>query len=340
MTQGKLKSLESVSNKRGVISAAAMDQRGSLRKSIAKAKGVSEQEISREEIQDFKTEVTKALTPHASAILLDPEYGLPAARARAKGSGLLLAYEVTGYDHKIGGRMPALIPGYSVKKLKEDGGDCVKLLLYWTPYEDAGINQKKKDLVKRVGDECAREDIAFFLEPVGYDPNGEGKDLAFAKKKPEIVIRTIQEFTKDEYGVDVLKLEVPINMKFTEGTKAFKGEKAYTAEEAKKLFRQAAQASTKPFIYLSAGVSQDEFCESLELAAAAGTDYSGVLCGRATWQDGVPVFAKGGRTALAEWLTRDGVKNIQQLNKVLDKGAKPWWVKYGGREKIQVAQAG
>ena len=39
LTPGKLAGLKRVSNERGVIAAAAMDQRGSLQKSLAKEKG-------------------------------------------------------------------------------------------------------------------------------------------------------------------------------------------------------------------------------------------------------------------------------------------------------------
>ncbi len=39
LTPGKLAGLKSVSDARGVIAAAAMDQRGSLQKSIAKERG-------------------------------------------------------------------------------------------------------------------------------------------------------------------------------------------------------------------------------------------------------------------------------------------------------------
>lgn len=341
ITEGKIKSLKAVSDANGIIRAAAMDQRGSLRKSIAKAKGVTENGVSREEMQDFKTEVSKALTPHATAILLDPEYGLPAAKARAKNSGLLLAYEVTGYEQNVPGRMPELIPGYSVKKLKEDGGDCVKLLLYYTPFEDPKINAKKQEFVKRIGDECTQEDIAFFLEFVGYEVSGSGeKDLAYAKKKPEIVTRSIQEFTKNTYGVDVLKIEIPVNLKYTEGAKAYNGkEKAYTLEEAKRHYREAAAAAAQPFIYLSAGVSNAEFLENIRVAIDAKVDFAGVLCGRATWQEGIPIFAKGGRQALAEWLAIEGARNIRALNEVLVTGARPWWSKYGGLEKIKARKA-
>ena len=72
------------------------------------------------------------------------------------------------------------------------------------------------------------------------------------------------------------------------------------------------------------------------IAAEAGTNFSGVLCGRATWQDGVPVYATKGEGALEEWLLDRGVTNVKALNAVLAKGAKPWWDFYGGKGNIEV----
>jgi tagatose 1,6-diphosphate aldolase len=138
----------------------------------------------------------------------------------------------------------------------------------------------------------------------------------------------MREFTKDRYGVDVMKVEVPINMKFVEGTKSFKGEKAYSKQEAMKFFRDAAAVATKPFIYLSAGVSNSEFTESLELAAESGVKFNGVLCGRATWKEGIPVYAKQGAQAFRKWLEDEGVKNINNVNDRL-KAASSWHSIYG-----------
>ena len=151
--EGKLKSLKNVSNEKGVITAAAMDQRGSLQKSIAKAKGVSDKEVTPLMMSEFKTIVTRVLTPYASAILLDPEFGLPAAKARSKNAGLLLAYEKTGYDASGPGRIPDFIEGLSAQKIKELGGDCVKVLLYYTPLEDTKVNEKKHQIMERIGGE-------------------------------------------------------------------------------------------------------------------------------------------------------------------------------------------
>jgi tagatose 1,6-diphosphate aldolase len=320
LTPGKLAGLKKVSNEKGVIAAAAMDQRGSLQKSLAKEKGSAVNDAMMEE---FKTLVTEVLTPHASAILLDPEWGIPASKMRAKNAGLLLAYEKTGYDANTPGRLGDLLDLWSVRRLKEVGADCIKILLYYTPYDSKDINDKKHAWVERLGDECRANDIPFFLEFVGYEDGADEKGLEYAKKKPHIVTESMREFSKDRYGVDVLKVEVPVNMKFVEGTKSFGGQKAYSKQEAVDLFHKAAGVATKPFIYLSAGVSNNEFTETLDLVGETGVKYNGVLCGRATWKDGIAIYAKQGAAAFRSWLETEGVKNINNVNDRL-KAATSW----------------
>ena len=324
LTPGKLAGLKKVSNDRGVIAAAAMDQRGSLQKSLAKEKGG---EVTDAMMEEFKSLVTEVLTPHASAILLDPEWGLPASKRRAKNAGLLLAYEKTGYDKTGPGRLPDLLDLWSARRLKEAGADCVKILLYYTPFDPKKINDHKHAWVERIGDECRANDIPFFLEFVGYEEGADEKGLEYAKKKPQIVTESMKEFSKDRYGVDVLKVEVPVNMKFVEGMKSFAGTKAYTKREAIDFFHQAASVATKPFIYLSAGVSNAEFSETLVLAGESGVKFNGVLCGRATWKDGIPVYAKQGADAFRKWLETEGVKNIDNVNSKL-KAATSWYSIY------------
>jgi tagatose 1,6-diphosphate aldolase len=324
LTPGKLAGLKKVSTDRGVIAAAAMDQRGSLQKSLAKEKGG---DVTDAMMQEFKTLVTEVLTPHASAILLDPEWGLPASKRRAKNAGLLLAYEKTGYDKTGPGRLGDLLDHWSARRLKEAGADCVKILLYYTPFDPKDVNDKKHAWVERIGDECRANDIPFFLEFVGYEEGADEKGLEYAKKKPQIVTESMREFSKDRYGVDVLKVEVPVNMKFVEGTKSFAGQKAYTKQEAIDLFHKAASVATKPFIYLSAGVSNAEFSETLVLAGESGVKFNGVLCGRATWKEGIPIYAKQGADAFRKWLETEGVKNIDNVNSKL-KAATPWYSIY------------
>ncbi len=328
ITPGKRKGLEHVSNSRGVIAAAAMDQRGSLMSAIAKDKGVDKKAVTPQMMSEFKEAVVRVLTPHASAILLDPEFGLNAAKQRAKNCGLLLAYEKSGYDNTQPGRLPDLLDNYSVRRIVEAGADCVKILLYYTPFDPQRINNAKHAWVERIGGECVAADVPFFLELVGYEEGVDEKGIEFARKKPECVIKSMEEFSKDRYGVDILKVEVPVNMAFVAGTRACKGESAYTRDQAKEFFRKGAAVAKRPFIYLSAGVSNDVFSETLDLAVESGTNFSGVLCGRATWKEGIPVYAKQGVKALEDWLADQGVKNIKNVNDRLA-AAKPWFGFYG-----------
>ena len=322
LTPAKKEALQRLSTKDGVISALAIDQRGSLKKMIASdVKGDPETEIV-----NFKVAVSEELTKYASSILLDPEYGLPAADARDADAGLLLAYEKTGYDATTPGRLPDILEDWSVRRLKAKGADAVKFLLYYDVDEDAHINHLKHVFIERLGSECVAEDIPFFLELVSYDAhNDDVNSAAYAKVKPHKVIEMMKEFSKAQYHVDVLKMEVPVNMKYGEGFA--EGEVVYPKAQAAAYFKEQAQATDLPFIFLSAGVTAELFQETLVFAKEAGSTFNGVLCGRATWKNGVKPFAAQGDQAGRQWLETEGKHNIDTLNDVLFKTATPWFSK-------------
>lgn len=315
ISQKKYEALKRLSNEDGIIGALAIDQRGSLKKMIA-----SEDENA---IVNFKEVVSEELTPYSTSILLDPEYGLPASRKRDKDAGLLVAYEKTGYDVTEPGRLPDLLEEWSVQRLKEQGADAVKFLLYYDVDEDDKINEFKHVYMERVGSECLAEDIPFFLEIATYDAkNDDVKGKDYAKVKPSKVIKAMKEFSKPQYHVDVLKVEVPVNMNFVEGFSS--DEVVYTREEALQYFKEQSEATDVPFIFLSAGVSAKLFQETIVFAKEAGSTFNGVLCGRATWKNGVSVFAEEGEAACRDWMRSEGRNNIEDLNKVLYESASSW----------------
>lgn len=320
-TPSKYAALEKMSDKNGVIAALAIDQRGSLKKMLAAA---ANKPANEEDIVEFKKAISSELTPYASAILLDPEYGLPASKVRAEGSGLLVSYEKTGYDATEPGRLPDLISVWSVRRLKEAGADSIKFLLYIDPDEDKSIIDQKEAFVERVGDECVAEDIPFFVELVTYDDSiGDVKSAEYAKVKPHKVIEAMKEFSKPKYNIDVLKVEVPINLDYVEG---FNGDNpvVYTKDEAIKYFKEQSDATNLPYIFLSAGVSAQAFRDELHLAKDADAKFNGVLCGRATWKGAIEPFAKDGEEAGKKWMNDQGKKNIEELNKVLAETATSW----------------
>lgn len=319
LTEQKKAYIRQLSDENGVISALAIDQRGALKKMIGK---FQDQPAADEQIVDFKKIVSSELTQYASSILLDPEYGLPAAEVRDENAGLLLAYEKTGYDASTPGRLPDILSIWSVKRLKEQGADACKFLLYYDIDESDEINDQKKAFMERIGSECAAEDLPFFLELVSYDANdADSSTKEYAAKKPRKVIDMMKEFSKPRYGVDVLKMEVPVNMNFVEGYAT--GEVVYTKEEAAAYFKEQSEATDLPFIFLSAGVTAELFQETLKFAKEAGSTFNGVLCGRATWANGVEPFITKGEDAAKEWMQTQGRKNIEELNEVLKETATP-----------------
>lgn len=320
------KHMENLSTTDGVISALAIDQRGSLKQMLADAANKPADETT---IVDFKKAVSSELTPYASSILTDPEYGLPATKVRDKNCGLLLSYEKTGYDTTEPGRMPDLIANQSGLRIKNEGGDAIKFLVYYDPDEGQEINDKKQAFVERVGAEARANELPFFLEVLTYDANiADAKSEEFAKVKANKVIETMKEFSKSQYDVTVLKVEIPFNIKYVEG---FNGSNnvVYTQQEAKDLLKEQSEATDLPYIFLSAGVTSEEFIAEIKMAEEAGADFNGVLCGRATWKPSIEPFAGESEEAGRKWLSTKGKENIENLNAAL-KGAKSW------REKLSV----
>lgn len=315
ISKGKFENLKKLTNKDGVIAALAIDQRGSMEKMMEKANSSLN---NVDGISEFKRQVSEKLTQFSSSILLDPIYGKTAIGAKNPNSGLIMSYEQTGYDEYEEGRLPRLINFMSGLRAKEMGADGLKVLLYYDVDEGDEINDIKKAWVERVGYEAEGLDLPYFLEIVTYDNTlSSEKDEKYAKVRPRKVIEAMKEFDDPRYKVDVLKVETPVNMNFVEG---FGENFVYSKEEAKKFFKDQAEATSIPFIFLSGGVSADLFKETLKLAKEAGSNFNGVLCGRATWKDCVEIYGKDQEKS-KKWLENTGKDNIQSLNEVLKETA-------------------
>lgn len=233
-----------------------------------------------------------------------------------------MAYEKTGYDATVPRRLPDLLADWSVNKLKEKGADAIKFLLYYDVDDDTVINNQKHVFIERLGSECLGEDIPLYLELLSYDKDNEdNQSKEFAKVKPHKVIDMMKEFSKPQYHVDVLKVEVPVNMNYVEG---YGKEAVFTKEEAARYFKEQSDSTHLPFIFLSAGVSASLFQDTLVFAKEAGSTFNGVLCGRATWKNGVHYFVKEGEDVATKWLRSEGKDNIQSLNEVVESTASPW----------------
>ena len=316
-----------LSNGNQVIAALANDQRGALKRLLAAAAGGGG--FANDILVDFIKVISSELTPYASSILLNAEYGVTASELRHADCGFIAAYEKTEYDASTPGRLPDLLPIWSAKRIKELGADAVKILLYYDVDDKPEINDIKHALVERIGSECIAEDIPYFVEILTYDASDmDVTSREYASLKPHKVNGAMREFSKPRYNADVLKVEVPVNMNFVEDYTS--EEPVYTADEARAYFKEQSEATHLPFIYLSAGVSAKLFQETFVFSKESGSTFNGVLCGRATWKDAVAIFAKEGEEAAKAWLADQGRRNVEELNDVLVTKASPW------TEKVEV----
>ncbi len=327
MTPGKLKGLTRLADKEGKFRMLAIDQRGSLKRMLAKATGKSAEEIGYNDLALAKRLVTEYLSPYFSATLMDPQFGVPESlKYLNKQSGLLIAREKSGTEaagYKNREKKTVLLDGWNVEKIKRAGADAAKLLLYYRSDSSPEIKEYQENIVKQVGRECKKYDLPFVLEPVGYafkDDEPSTDSPEFASKKPEIVLNIAKEFSKEEYGVDVLKLEFPVNLKFVEEfhNGYFDGKQrkeVYTLKDAENACFEITKVSRVPWVILSAGVDITEFVYNVEIASKEGA--SGFLAGRAVWKEFTKYYPN--EEDMIAWLRTSGITNYYRLYEVSKK---------------------
>jgi len=292
----------------------ALDHRGSLMKMLSAGQS---QDAGYQEMVDFKLDLCRVLTPHATAILLDPIYGAAqaiAAGAIPKTTGLLVSLEKSGYSGEAAARVTNLLPEWDVKKIRKMGATAAKLLLYYRP--DVDVAPKQLDTVQKLAADCVAEDMPFVVEPVSYRvANKEASPEDFAKVKPRLVVETARQITA--LPIDVLKAEFPADLE-------------YEKDKARllNLCHQLNEASQVPWVILSAGVNFELFYQEVELACRAGA--SGFLAGRALWQEATQIKSREERL---NFLESTVIQRLESLTKVANAYGTPW---YAGLEATEV----
>jgi tagatose 1,6-diphosphate aldolase len=303
---GKLRGLQQISRTDGFFVICAIDHRGSFQKMIEEEQNIK---LNYKEMVEYKIELCLAVAPYASGVLLDPIYG--AAQCIASGAlpgnvGLLVSIEASGYETTAQGRLTTLLEGWSVAKIKKLGASAVKILVYYRP-DVKELAAKQLDTLKKVANDCIKNDIPFLVEPVSY-PIHKGKAIS-SDEKSNLVIETAKQVT--ELPIDVLKAEFPGNIK--EGV-----------DRGKLLYNccQLDEASKKPWVILSAGVDYDTFKEEVKIACQAGA--SGFLGGRAIWQEALKFTDVQERI---NFLNTTVVDRLKELCEITVKYGKPWYKK-------------
>ena len=334
-TIGKTRGLARLADTDGYFRMVALDQRPPMFEAIAQAKKITRDQVTYADVAAAKRLLVEALAPHCSSMLFDPNFAVPAAidllPARC---GLIMTLEEHRVEETADGRKSRVIDNWSVAKIRTMGGDAVKVLAWYRPDADVAINAHQQRFVREIGEECRRNDIPYVLELLVYPFLGSAGHTAdyveSPSKLPSLVIESVREFVKPEYGVDLLKLESPLaanSLPRPDG-----GAAAMAAQREFDAIGEICNEHRIPWVLLSGGAAHDKFERVLEYAYAAGA--GGFLAGRTIWLDAVranfPDLA-----AVSAALNKESVAILNSLSRLTKQLGHSWEPRFPKFDHVQ-----
>jgi tagatose-1,6-bisphosphate aldolase len=297
-TKARTGTLDDIATDRHVFSIIAMDQRNTLRRMFT-AVGV---DASDDDLRTAKADVARVLTPHATGLLSDPTYGVPAitaAGALAPNCGLLVAAEPAERRTWAGEPRTHRDPALDAQWVLDQGGDVYKFFVQMRgdrPAPKAG----EPDLVaetlavcQEIIDDCRATGVPVVIENLIYTRPGE--ELT-GQAREDAIIESARAL--NDLDIDLLKLEYP-----------------GSAEGCKRL----AEILDRPWAVLSAGVPFDQFTDIIAIATGEG-GASGFIAGRSVWREVVSLTG----TERQGFLTEVALPRLERLVQVAADRARPW----------------
>lgn len=292
----------------GPVFGVAVDQGSGLEAAIREGRGANARDT---DLFDFKRIVVETLSGDASTLLVDSVLGRDLLPLYKSDCTKMLAYEADVYHIADEDRITKLPDNLQVSDYPGLGAEILKFFLYYGPNDPTELNQRKMDIVASIGQQCRDTGVTFLFEPIVYDraiPDGTSVEYALAK--PDLVRRATQTFAAPHFSIDILKVEIPVSLGHIGG--------AMSVAEAEAAFVDAAEpAGDIPLLYLSAGVTFEQFRDALAMSRKAGVKAKGFMCGRAIWSDAIGIFGADGPMAMERWMQTTGRDRLTELKETM-----------------------
>lgn len=252
-------SLDRLSDDGGLFRVLAVDHRDSLRLFL---EPTAPESVPNELLTDIKRALVRAISPHATGVMLEPEYSIPQLvddGSLAAGVGFLAALESQGYLADPSVAPTTILAGWSVDQAAASGAAACKLLLPYHP--DRPLAAAQREVAADVIADCRHAGIPLVLEPLFYG-------LEHADERADVVLRTVDDFAST--GADLLKLPFPVDPV------------SVVDHDARVAACSAVTARCRqPWAILSGGGGFDVFVEQVAAAIEGGA--AGYMVGRALW---------------------------------------------------------
>jgi sulfofructosephosphate aldolase len=278
----------------GALAMVAVDQREALRGMFAAHQSTP---VLDSQLTQFKVDVARELSPHASALLVDQEFGIDAIidqKALMNSCGLIAAADLLVGPPGGAATDTAVDPDVDAIHMRDIGSVGLKFLVLWRNDESPDVRAK---LVEDFNKLCTISGLPSIIEIIVKPPTDSSKSF---NREEELIIAA-----KEAAGwkPDLYKAEVP-----------FHGEGDLVA--ITKNAERISEAIGSPWVVLSNGVKQQFFSEAVKACSMGGA--SGFLAGRAVWADIV------GASDIPKALRQVSIPRLEQLAEIVDTHAKPW----------------
>ena len=264
----------------------------------------------------FKKQVILNLSSEVSSILFDYDTFQSDEIYHKLNVPKIIAYEDDAYNIDDIDKITNL-PKKNIDQ-HIDKFSAIKFFMYFNPDSMAEINNKKIDLILNVSAICKKFNVPFLFEPLlYYDSNSGLSHEEFCKKKPQYIKYFYSEFSKQEYFIDIIKIEFPFNEDEVKGFESNNNKNFYSNNDCQNILQDVFYDSKVPFVFLSAGMKFNNFYNSLSLAKSSGIDFTGFLCGRSIWYDAINIFSCDSNEKFINWILNEGKSRLVKLKSTL-----------------------
>jgi sulfofructosephosphate aldolase len=288
------RALTNLARPSGALAMVAVDQREALRGMFAAHQSTP---VPDSQLTQFKVDVARELSPFASALLVDQEFGIDAIidqKALAPTCGLIAAADLLVGPAGGAATDTAVDPDVDPIRMRDIGSVGLKFLVLWRNDESP---ESRLKLVDEFNQLCAKSGLPSIIEVIVKPPTDTSRSF---DREEELIIAAKEA---SNWNADLYKAEVP-----------FHGEGDLLAITRNS--QRITEAVGTPWVVLSNGVKAPFFADAVKACAQGGA--SGFLAGRAVWADIV------GSADIPAALREVSIPRLEKLAEIVDQYARPW----------------
>ena len=288
------RALTNLARPSGALAMVAVDQREALRGMFAAHQSTP---VPDSQLTQFKVDVARELSPFASALLVDQEFGIDAIinqTVLVPTCGLIAAADLLVGPAGGAATDTAVDPDVDPLRMRDIGSVGLKFLVLWRNDESP---ESRLKLVDEFNALCEKSGLPSIIEVIVKPPTDSSRSF---DREEELIIAAKEAAN---WKADLYKAEVPFHGE---------GDPLAITRNAQRI----TEAVGTPWVVLSNGVKAPFFADAVKACAQGGA--SGFLAGRAVWADIV------GAADIPAALREVSIPRLEKLAEIVDKYARPW----------------